>query len=52
MKVISDDNDDGDDGDGDERKKSKKSKCVSNDRSGHDDQFYQKIIKIGAILGG
>ena len=38
MKVINDDNDDGDDGDDDERKKSKKSKCVSNDRSGHDDQ--------------
>ena len=32
------DDDDGDDGDDDERKKStKKSKCVSNDRSSHDD---------------
>ena len=52
MKVINDDNDDGDDGDDDERKKSKKSKCVSNDRSGHDDQFCPKIVKIGVILKG
>ena len=49
MKVIKDDGDDGDD---DERKKSKKSKCVSNDRSGHGDQFCPKIVKIGVILKG
>ena len=30
----------------------KKSKCVSNDRSGHGDQFCPKIVKIGAILKG
>ena len=30
----------------------KKTKCVSNDSSGHDDQFYPKIVKIRAILGG
>ena len=28
----------------------KKTKFVSNDRSGHDDQFCPKIVKIGAIL--
>ena len=48
MKVINDDDDDFDDDD--ERKKSKKAKFVSNDRSGHDDQFCPKIVKIGAIL--
>ena len=32
------DNDDDDDDDDDARKKSKKTKCVSNDRSGHEDQ--------------
>ena len=36
MKAINDDDDDDDDDD--ERKKTKKTKCVSNDRSGHDDQ--------------
>ena len=41
MKVIKDD---------DERQNSKKAKFVSNDRSGHDDQFCAKIVKIGAIL--
>ena len=51
MKVIYDDDDDFDDDD-DERKKSKKAKFFSNDRSGHDDQFCPKIVKIGAILGG
>ena len=51
MKVIDDDDDD-DDFDDDERKKSKKTNFSSNDRSGHDDQFCQKIIKIGAILEG
>ena len=30
----------------------KKTKCVSNDRSRHEDQFCPKIVKIGAILGG
>ena len=39
-----------DDHDDDERKNSKKAKFVSNDRSGHDDQFCPKIVKIGAIL--
>ena len=29
----------------------KKTKFGANDRSGHDDQFCSKIIKIGAILG-
>ena len=29
----------------------KKTKCVSNDRSRHDDQFCPRIVKIGAILG-
>ena len=47
MKVINDDDDDDD-----ERKKMKKTKCVSNDTSGHDDQFCPKFIKIGAILEG
>ena len=48
MKVIDDD----DAFDDDERKKSKKINFVSNDRSGHDDQFCPKIVKIGAILEG
>ena len=61
MKVIDDDDFDDDDDDddcflfwehGDERKISKKAKFVSNDRSGHDDQFCPKIVKIGAILVG
>ena len=54
MKVIDDDDDDDDDfdDDDDERKNSKKAKFVSNDRSGHDDQFCPKIVKIGAILVG
>ena len=47
MKNINDD-DDFDD----ERTNSKKAKFVSNDRSGHDDQFCPKIVKIGAILVG
>ena len=47
MKVINDD-----DYDDDERKNSKKAKFVSNDRSGHDDHFCPKIVKIGAILVG
>ena len=51
MSVI-DDNDDDDFDDDDERKKSKKAKFASNDRSGHDDQFCSKIVKIGAILVG
>ena len=38
--------------DDDKRKNSKKAKFVSNDRSGHDDQFRPKIVKIGAILVG
>ena len=46
-----DDNDDHDDND-DCENKSKKTKCVSNDRSRHEDQFCPKIVKIGAILGG
>ena len=52
MKVIDDDDDDFDfdDDDDDERKSSKKVKFVSNARSGHDDQFCPKIVKIGAIL--
>ena len=36
--------------DDDERKKTDKTKCVSNDRSGHDDQNAYRIIKNGAIL--
>ena len=53
MKVITDDDDDfDDDDDDDERKNLKKTKLVSNDRSGHDDQFCPKIVKIGAILVG
>ena len=47
-----DSDDDNDDDDDDDRKKSKKTKCVSNDRSGHDDQNEYRIIKIGAILEG
>ena len=35
-----------------DEKKTKKSKCVSNDRSGHGDQFCPKIVKIGVILKG
>ena len=31
-------------------KTQRKTKCVSNDRSRHDDQFCPKIVKIGAIL--
>ena len=46
MKVINDDDDD------DERKNSKKAKFLSSDRSGRDDQFCPKIVKIGAILVG
>ena len=38
--------------DGRTKKKTKKSKCVSNDRSGHDDQNEYRIIKNGAILKG
>ena len=34
------------------KKKKEKTKCVSNDRSGHDDQNGYRIIKIGAILEG
>ena len=49
MKVIDDDDDAFDD---DERKKSKKTKCVSNDRSGHEDQNADRINEIGAILEG
>ena len=33
-------------------KKTEKAKCVSNDRSHHDDQNACRIIKIGAILKG
>ena len=47
MKVIDDDDDVDDD---DERKNSKKAKFLSNDRSGHDDQFCPKIVEIGATL--
>ena len=36
----------------DDKKKTKKSKCVSNDRSHHDDENEYRIIKIGAILKG
>ena len=32
--------------------KNKKTKCVSNDRSRHDDQNAYRIMKIGAILKG
>ena len=42
--------DDDDDDDDDKRKNLKKTKFASNDRSGHDDQFCPKIVKIGAIL--
>ena len=51
MKVINDDNNDDFDDD-DERKISKTAKFLSNDRSGHDDQFCPKIVKIEAILDG
>ena len=44
MKVI-DDDDGVDFDDEDERKISKKAKYVSNDRSGHDDQFCPKNPK-------
>ena len=50
MKVINDDEDDDDEDD--EQKSSKKAKFLSNDRSGHDDQFCPTIVKIGAILVG
>ena len=50
--VDDDDSDDDNDDDDDDRKNSKKTKCVSNDRSGHDDQNEYRIIKIGAILEG
>ena len=50
MKVIDDDDDDFDDDD--ELKNMKKAKFVSNDRSGHDDQFCPQIVRIGAILVG
>ena len=33
-------------------KNQRKTKCVSNDRSRHDDSFCVKIVKIGAILKG
>ena len=33
-------------------KKLRKTKCVSNDRSRHDDSNGYRIIKFGAILGG
>ena len=36
----------------DKRQNRKKTKCVSNDRSRHDDQNEYRIIKIGAILEG
>ena len=54
MKVINDDDDfdEEEDDDDDARKNSKKGKFLSNDRSGHDDQFCPKIVKIGAILVG
>ena len=45
MRAINDDDDD-------ERNNSEKAKFVSNDNSGHDDQFCPKIVKIGAILVG
>ena len=50
MKASNRDDDDDFDDDDDERKTSKRAKFASNDRSGHDDQFCQKIVKIGAIL--
>ncbi len=49
MKVISDDDNEFDD---DERTNWKKVKLVSNDTSGHDDQFCPKIVNIGGILVG
>ena len=51
-RFVDDDDSDDDNDDDDDRKKSTKSKCVSNDRSGHDDQNEYRIIKIGAILEG
>ena len=36
----------------DDLKKQEKIKCVSNDRSHHDDQFCPKIVKIRIILEG
>ena len=47
-----DDDDDADDEDDDDdkRKNLEKTKFASNDRSGQDDQFCPKIVKIGAIL--
>ena len=51
-RFVDDDDSDDDNDDDDDRKKSKKTKCVSNDRSGHDDQNEYRIIKIGAILEG
>ena len=33
-------------------KKLRKTKCVSNDRSRHDDSNGYRIVKFGAILGG
>ena len=47
MKVISDDDNEFDD---DERTNWKKVKFVSNDTSGHDDQFCPRIVKIRALL--
>ena len=38
--------------DGRTEKKTKNSKCVSNDRSRHDDSESGRIVKIGAILEG
>ena len=35
-----------------QEKKQEKTKCVSNERSRHDDEFCPKIVKIGAILEG
>ena len=49
MEVVHDDNDGDND---DERKKSKKAKLVSNDRSGHGEQFCLKIVNIGITLVG
>ena len=33
-------------------KELRKTKCVSNDRSRHDDSNGYRVIKFGAILGG
>ena len=51
-RFVDDDDSDDDNDDDEDRKKSKKTKCVSNDRSGHDDQNEYRIIKNGAILKG